>query len=477
MEHDMKDYFGVGHGYNQKEKQDFEGSMAGAADFLTNGLSNFKKQNNIDTSGESAQYRKQAKEAFSANRMKEAEMYFDKLIQISEKDYEAKFYKHICNILNTGSTTEKIKEAYTAYLMAVNNMPISEDWNVLEFEYAKQMADLILAWFKQFKNQMHDKNMGDWYAYNINIYYEYADLCKVAVFYMDAVMPIILKSDLSDYSKEWDYGWWYCRMCAGHCDGTLYYKVNNRDLAITSNRYCGSLGYPLSVKAPIVERYDAMCFEIRKFSKDFEVCGVKDEYGLENNEYGFDRLNPPTNYDNQQTRNRQTRLAQMAKDREIAQKIAQWKSSGGREKDARERKFVRFLSSHVNERTEYQTIKREVIISEQNLYSSRKACENFNLEVEKIKQLVSEKQSAIAKKQNRIGKLEKRLLGKAKAQGEIAGLQGQISTLSSEIVALEQKINAYVEKMNSEKQAGETLENAVKQSKRKLELFVSNCLI
>lgn len=476
MADNIKNYFGAGHGYNKdEENQDFEKSMAGAADFLTNGLSNFKKKNNIDTSGEVKQYRKQAKDAFDESRIQEAEKYYDKLIQISSEDYDALFYKQMCHILNTGSTPEKLEELYNAYVMVLNNLPIEEDWNELELEYAKQFAEIVLAWFK--KLQSDHRQTYDWYAHNLKEYYKYADLCKIAVLYMDAVMPIILKSDdISNYDKEWSYAWYYCQMCAGHCDATLYYKTTNRDLAITSNMYCGSLGYPLKVKAPIVEKYDAMCFEVRKFSKDFEVCGIVDEYGLENNEYGFDRMDPPTNYDNQQTRNRQTRAAQMAKDREIAQKVANWKSSGGREKDAREKRFIEYLSRHDEERTEYQTIKRDLLIAKQNLDYANEDLNKVIGKIDKYKASIAEMQESITKSEIKVEKLEKRVLFKNKAHEKAESLKVEIDNTRNEIVKKQEKLTNKISKANELNSEIKELEELIKSTKRKLELFSSNCL-
>ena len=474
----MKDYFGKGHGVNPKDHQGIDDSMTEAASFLTNGLSNYKKRNNIseDNEREIIEYKEKAKSAFDAKRMSEAATFYDKIIAMCPEDYDAKFYRLVISIVVGKPSKKGIMDAYNAYVLAHNNMPVEADWYELETEYAKQFADLCIAWFKTLMDK-HNKVYGEWYSYNIKDYYEYTDNCKFIILFLNQVMPIILKSDISDYSKEWDYAWWYCRICAGHCDATLYLTVNNRDLAITSSRYCDSLGLKLAVKAPVIQMYDNMCFEVRKIDPDFEVCGAKDEDGMDNNEYGFDRYDPPTTYENQQTRNRMNVSAQIAKDREIAQKLAQWKSSGGREKDAREKRFVKYMTTHPDERLEYQSLKRDVIQCECNKAALQNDVKSLQTELETHNTELVDKTEGIQDNRFRIEKLQKKVLGKKKAQEKAEQLAIENDRLISESSNIEEKMRDIKVRIQSVKDDAETCERLLTEAQRKLELYMSNCLI
>ncbi len=404
---------------------DISEAMESANEFLTGSLMNFKKQGNMDVSNELEEYRSIARAAFREKRYVEAKKYYDKVLKNYPDDYETAYLSSLCKGFSYMTDTT-VKEVYIAYKKAVANIPVELDWDTITCDYAVMFADLIIAWFKK-SDDAASRHAADWYSYNIKEFYEHADRSKLAVDYMDEVMPVILKSDMDNDVKLYPYGFWYCSMCRGFCCETMYYTINNRDLAITSSRYAAPLGYPVQVKAPYIKKYDDMCFELRKMDPTFQC--IEDEW-----DSGFDRTNPPTTYEGQQQDNSHRRYLQIQVDREIAQRLTSWRMSGGPAKDAREKKIRRYMSQNPDDRTKYQGMKREIVILTEAIEGAQEKCEEVTQRIDEDKKLIERCKVDISDRTRQIEKLKNKIFGKSKAQAKIAELELEIEKIDKVIL-------------------------------------------
>jgi len=288
--------------------------------------------------------------------------------------------------------------------------------------------------------------------------------------YMDSVMPIILKSDMDDDEKKYPYGFWYCVMCGGFCCETMYYTVNDRDLAITSSRYVKPLGYPVSKKEAYIKKYDDMCFEIRKIDPTFNC--IEDEW-----DSGFDRTNPPTTYEGQQQDNRNRRYLQIQKDKEIAQKLSAWRSSGGPANDARDRKVRRYMSTHQSDRTKYQEKRKLILTFSEDVEKINNQCNDATQQIAAYKETILRFETEIQDKKSQIIKLEKKIFGKTKAQAKILELNNEITDLQKGIetvngdIASAQNVEIECRKVLSE------AKSKLQEAQRECDMFVNNCIM
>ncbi len=474
MEKGFREYFDSDeYGRFDEDKQDLDSELAAAAEFLTAGISVVKQPE--ESKKEIEKYRELGKSAFDTKKYKESSTYYDKVLSINADDADAKFFRSVCSALIDGANETRMDSIFANYILACENMPVNIDWRIKRFEYSKQMFDLAIAWHRDLKKKETDKHGFDWYPDTISDFYENRRLFRKCISYAEESFPIILKSDLSNSEKE-DLAFWYTSLCRDYCTETLYYKVKNYDLAISSSRYCGSLGLPLSKKNDVVKIYDDICFEIRKFNPKFQLSGEKDEFGFDEND-GFYRLDPPTTYENQQTKNRERTLLQIQKDRETAQKLARWKSEGGPQKEEREKRFWRELSAHVEERTQYQTLASDYLRDNRKYKDMLHNC----AEEEKIIRELKEKEKGLNnendEKTKRIEKLNRKIFGKAKAQEEIEVLSAKIVQNSENIKELEKTILQTEDKKSCLHNDAEEMKKLSDEAKRKMEMFLDNCML
>ena len=478
-ERGFKEYFKSDeYGRYDRDKQNLDAELENVADFLTNNLAEFKKDDSEETKQkEIRNYRVQGESAFKDNHFKEAAKYYEKILSMDANDADATFYISVCAALNSGPNERNMDIIFDAYIRASEDMPVDIDWREKRIEYSKQLAGLAIAWYRELNKIEWDRHKCDWYPDTIKEFYENRRLYRKCITYLQNSFPVILDSDMSNREKEENYAFWFSSLCSDYCTETLYYKVRNHDLAISSSRYCGSLGLALSKKADVVKIYDDLCFEVRKFNPKFELCGAIDEDGWEINEGGFYRMDPPTTYENQQSGNRQRPLLQKAKDRETTQRLARWKSEGGPQKEERNRRFWEKLSSNIEKRTEYQTLEKDRLKKKRACMNERLNEQKAQNEKKQIRERMSDTQSKKEVATTRITKLEKKIFGKAKAQEEIKHLQMDISNYDITIkkyIEEEKKIDGRIQSIR--KKIGQ-LEMQENEAAKMVKTFMGNCLL
>ena len=463
------DFFGRDSGYAVKEKQDFSSAMKNATDFLVDGVMNYIGEDRKKAENEISEYRALAKKAFYNRQYSDSRKYYELILELDSNDYEAAFYNELCKGLSSTVSESTILQTYKEYKRSIMKLPMELNWDEIIDEMSIQIADLVIAWYKQSK-QISDKNVGDWYSYNIKEFYRHADLSKKAVDYMDLVMPNILKSNLGQDEIEFPYAFWYCSMCRDYCCETMYYTINDRDTAITSNRYVKPLGYSVDVKKAYIEKYDEMCFEIRKFDPTFQR--IEDEW-----DSGFDRTNPPTTYEGQQQDNKFRRVLQLQKDKEIDARISRWKANGGPKEINRNYKIHYYLSEHKEERAKYQELQKRVFEINDRLSKENQECIVCNEELEKNQIRLEKLRNDIDEANRIINKLTKKIFGKMKAQERIQeerhnidNYENQITSIELEIVSQQDNVKKYMDIISN-------IKSELTSAERQCEMYINNCII
>lgn len=455
--------------YNQefKEKRSFEEAIKNADDFFTKGL--LKMHKNTDVQYTVAEFRKIARTAFSDKRYKEAREYYDKILKLNSKDHEAVFFKSLCQGLSEKVNEKSVNELFEAYRVAISNIFEEEDMYSITLEYALKCADYVISWFEKSQNA-YRKNLAEWYIHNKDQFYAHADLAKKSVDFLDCLMPIILQSDLSNAEKVYPYAFMYCRMCNDFCTSTMFYKINDRDKAIKSSKYAGPLGYSAEEKEDYIKKYDDMCFEVRKFSSDFEK--LEDAWS-----YGFPRLDPPSTYEEQQQQNRVERMMQLQKEAEIDKALVEWRISGGPSSVLREKRIRKYMSGHLEDRRVYQNMKKQaddldwLVIDLMNSVSDKKQLiDSKNEEIRALKAENTQKNEIIAK-------LNKKIFGKAKAQEGIVQFKKEILQNEADIASRQDAICQLHKDIEEIETQITDCSKRKEIQRREIDMFLNKCII
>lgn len=451
-----------------KEKQSFEEAIKNADDFFTKGL--LKMQKNEDVQYTVAEFTKIARTAFYDKRYKEAGEYYDKILKLNSKDHEAIFFKSLCLAHRKKVNEKSVNELFEAYKVAISNISEEEDMYSITLDYATKCADYVISWFNESGKEYRDNIAAGWFNHNKDQFYVHADLAKKSVDLLDCIMPNILHSDMPNEEKVYPYAFMYCRMCEDYCASTMYYKINDRDKASRSSKYAGPLGYSAEEKKDYIKKYDDMCFEVRKFSSDFEK--LEDAWS-----YGFSRLSPPNTYEEQQQQNRVERMMQLQKEVEIDKALVEWRISGGPSSVLREKRIRKYMSGHLEDRRVYQNMKKQaddldwLVIDLMNSVSDKKQL--IDSKKEEIRALKAEN----TQKNEIIAKLNKKIFGKAKAQegivqfnkeilqneADIASRQDAICQLHKDIEEIETQITDCSKKKDIQR--------------REIDMFLNKCII
>lgn len=455
--------------YNQetKEKQAFEEAMKNADDFFAKGLLKMQSKTNIQEN--ITEYKKIARTAYSNKRHAEASEYFEKVLELNGKDHEAIFLSSLCKGLEKTPNDDLVDKLYEAYKTAIANISVEEDMDGIIEAYSVKFADFVVEWFRNSQKECN-RNLADWYNHNKHKFYNHAGRAKKAVDIMDCLMPIILKSDLDNDVKVYPYAFWYCSMCRDYCSATMYYKINDRDKAITSSKYAGPLGYSAEEKKEYVQKYDDMCFEIRKFRSDFEK--LEDSWS-----YGFPRMSPPDSYEEQQQNNRVERMMQLQKEAEISKAVAEWRAAGGAGIALREKKIRKYMSGNLKDRkiyynhkkqmNELETMMNSLILS---VYDKNKMIETKNEEITLLK-------AENFKKREIIGKLSKRIFGKAKAKEGIEVFNKEIQENENCIILTRDEISQLEKEISETKQQISEIVAKKDAQQREMDMFLNKCII
>lgn len=363
----------------------------------------------IDNSDQLKTYKDMAINAYNNGSTKEAYQYFLKVLELDPQDFQAIFYRGMCQGWESTLANPRIGEAMNAYQQASSLIPEEIGQSVREI-FIGDLINLINAWFDKSRERVWDTD--DWYSYNVNTFWDYLGVCEKVINYMDVLKPVFLKSESSAFRKN--FGQLYCDACYGMCTHIVQWTSYQKDRATFP-------GLSLTGKQPILRKYDDMIFEVRKYDPKFKKIEVRGSLVMGT----IDRAAPPTRIGSHNTAiSKQNEQNCLRIDREIDQRVAQWRD--GEAKRIKAEKEKKYWESHPEDKVKSIELKEEFDARAKAADSAKSAKESAEAVVKKLEDTIRDMNSKISDGNALIAKQQKKIFGKAKAQEVIDQTQREI---------------------------------------------------
>lgn len=412
----------------------------------------------IDNSNQLGTYKDMAINAYNNGSTKEAYQYFLKVLELDPKDFQAVFYRGMCQGWESTLANPRVGEAISAYQQASTLIPEEIGQSVREL-FITDLINLIDAWFSKARERVWD--VDEWYSYNVDIFWDYLGVCEKVIGYLDILKPVFMNSDSGVFRKN--FGQLYCDACYGMCTHIVEWTDYQQNRATFP-------GLSLSSKQPILKKYDDMIFEVRKYDPKFKKIEVTGTLVMGT----IDRSAPPTSIGSHNTAiSRQNDQNCIRIDREIDQRVAQWKENEA--KRIRAEKEQKYWEAHPEDKAKLDELKVEydARIKETDVAKAEK--DKAELEVKKLEDTISDMNSKISAGNELIAKQQKKIFGKAKAQELIAQTQRDIERYQKTIVEANQNLTNAKANRDNKVQVYKVASSAMSTAKNAYENFLKKC--
>lgn len=366
----------------------------------------------VDNTDKLETYKEIASNAYDAGNTDEAYQYYLKVLEIDPKDWQAIFYKGMCQGWKSTLAKPRVDEAIMGYQQACEFVP-NEILDKVKPLFIGELVGLISAWFDKAQQRYYD--VQDWYSSNIDIFWDYLGVAEKVIRYLDLFKSIVLNSESTDLLKK--YGELYCNACYAMCVHVVEWKsYSNKDDAYFP-------GFSRKEKQPFLDKYDDMVYEIRKYIPDFKKLEVGKSivWGCIN------RGELPTSIGrHNQVLSDLNQKECLRIDKETDERVRAWKTE--KERKEKEERAKVYWAAHPTENAERLRLKSLYDESEANFENAKKAKSEAEDAVYRVEKNIKEINEEIDKKLAQIAKLKKKIFGKAKAQEEIHQLEQEIAT-------------------------------------------------
>jgi len=412
----------------------------------------------IDNSNNLDSYKELAINEYNSGNTDGAYQYFMKVLEIDPTDYQSLFYKGMCLGWKSTLANPRISEAVAGFQQAYKYIPSEISQKVSEL-FLSDLINLITAWFEKARERVWDTD--EWYSYNVDTFWDYLGVCEKVINIMESFKSIFLASESGAFRKC--YGQLYCDACYGYCTNIVEWT----DYSKTNATFPG---ISLNGKKPVLQKYDDVIFEVRKYDPKFKKIEVKGTLVMGT----IDRAAPPTRIGSHNMAvRRQNEQNCIAIDRQIDQRVAKWKED--EQKRIKAEKEKKYWETHAENKAEADRLKAELNSRTSSANSAKTAKDNADKLVKKLEDTISDLERKISAGNDLIAKKQKAFFGKAKAQELIEQTQKEIEGYQRTIAETNQSlVSARNNRDNTSKIYNEA-SSAMTTAKNTYEGFIKKC--
>ena len=412
----------------------------------------------IDNSEQLKIYKDMAINAYNNGSTKEAYQYFLKVLELDPKDIQAIFYRGMCQGWESTLANPRIGEAMSAYQQASNLIPDEIAQSIREL-FISDLLNLINEWFDKARERVWDTD--EWYSYNVDTFWDYLGVCEKVINYLDVLKPVFLKSESGAFRKN--FGQLYCDACYGLCTHIVEWTSYSKDSATFP-------GLSLQRKQPILKKYDDIIFEVRKYDPKFKKLEVKSSFIMGT----IDRAAPPTRIGPHNTAiSRQNDQNCLRIDREIDQRVAQWRDSEAKRIKAEKEK--KYWDSHPEDKARCEELKKEYDESVKAADEAKSTKTSAEAIVKQQEDIIRDMNSKISTGNDLIAKQQKKIFGKVKAQEVIAQTQREIEGYQETIAETNQALTGAKANRDDATIISNKANSIMQSAKNEYESFLKKC--